>query len=382
MNRLHVHTLKEHLNRFCNPILLVAAATLVPLLHGCAPRAVPADTSQTPANTPSSDALKTQLDEVLSFTLAERDLSIEQHAAWQILHGVLAFRSGFLVQHEGKLVSTVDYLLGGGRMKGWTVQVASREDGKPGLRAIMEAGSQTGQGHPDQWLAVLAQCNLSLDQSINIGDESLTMQDFIAQVQWDVPRNFDREYSWTLIGLTHYLPTDSKWHASDGQIWSIERLVQIEAEQGLGDSACGGTHRVIGLTMALNQHMEAGGQLTGAWTVADKVIERAIIHAQQFQNTDGSFSTRYFEGPGSSPDLAQNLGTTGHILEFLVLALDPEELQEPWVRRAVANLCKLFQTTRNVPLECGALYHAAHALVLYRDRAYSKNTRRSQEPPR
>ena len=76
------------------------------------------------------------------------------------------------------------------------------------------------------------------------------------------------------------------------------------------------------------------------------------------------------EAPGSSPDLAQNLGTTGHILEFLALALTDEQLKEPWVRRAAANLCDLFRRTRNVPLECGALYHAAHGLVLYRSRMF------------
>ncbi len=370
MNPLPEHNRKTHLTRLWTVLLLAAAPFSVPLMPGCAPLANPTDMTSTPVETPSGDDLKTQLDEILTFTLAERELSIEQHAAWQILHGVLAFQRDFLVRRDGLLVPAVTDMLSGGRMKGWTVQVATREDGKRGLRAIMEAGSQTGQGHADQWLAVLAQCNLPLDQPIHVGNETLTMQDFVAQVQWDVPRNFDREFSWTLIGLTHYLPTDSSWPASDGKTWSIEKLVQIEAEQELGDSACGGTHRVIGLTMALNQHLAAGGQLTGAWALAEEVVAQAIANAQRFQNADGSFSTRYFESPGSSPDLAQNLGTTGHTLEFLVLALPPETLREPWVRRAVANLCKLFQTTRNTPLECGALYHAAHALMLYRERVY------------
>ena len=36
----------------------------------------------------------------------------------------------------------------------------------------------------------------------------------------------EREYSWTLIALNRYLPTDATWTASDGQTWSIERLVE------------------------------------------------------------------------------------------------------------------------------------------------------------
>ncbi len=58
------------------------------------------------------------------------------------------------------------------------------------------------------------------------------------------------------------------------------------------------------------------------------------------------------------------------MLEFVTLAVDAQRLDEPWIRRAAENLCDLFRMTRDVPLECGALYHAAHALVLYRTRVY------------
>jgi hypothetical protein len=108
----------------------------------------------------------------------------------------------------------------------------------------------------------------------------------------------------------------------------------------------------------------------GIWAEADQVIQQAVADARRYQNPDGSFSTRYFASPGSSPDLAQNLGSTGHILEFLALSLADSELREPWVRRAAAYLCDLFRMTRDLPLECGALYHAAHGLVLYRERLF------------
>jgi hypothetical protein len=311
------------------------------------------------------------LDEVLTVTYQKRHLSLQEHAAWQILHGVLAYQQAFLVDNRGERVSAVDHVLNGGQMKGWTTQiVVDAQTGQRGLRALLEPGSQTGQGHADQWLAIFAQCGLEPTQPIQIEDEVLTMQDYVRQVQWDVPRNLDREYSWTLIGLTSYLPTDATWTASDGEQWSIERLVEIETEQELGSSACGGTHRLIGMAMALNRHLDQGGQVKDVWSRADAVIQAAIQNAQRFQNPDGSFSTRYFEGPGSSPDLAQNLGTTGHILEFLTLAMTDEQLSEPWVQRAAANLCELFRRTMEVPLECGALYHAAHGLVLYRERVY------------
>ena len=59
---------------------------------------------------------------------------------------------------------------------------------------------------------------------------------------------------------------------------------------------------------------------------------------------------------------------TGHIVEVLSVALDDERLTEPWVTRAADRLVTLLEQTSDVDVECGALYHAAHGLLLYRDR--------------
>ncbi len=343
------------------------------LLAGCKPTLdEEADPHALVTETTDEDALRAELDEVLRFTLEERQLSLEKHAAWQILHGALAYQREFPVADaEGKEVSAVDHLLNGGGMRGWTVEVIDHEaTGEKGLRAILEQGSRTGQGHADQWFAVLAQCGLPQDQVIRVGSQSVTMSDFVTQVMADIPMNLEREYSWTLIGLTSYLPTDYQWEV-DGDEWSIQRLVQIESEHELAVSACGGSHRLIGLTMALNQHLQQKGPVEGPWKAAESRIQAAIQRAREYQNPDGTFSTNYFARPGRSADLAENLGATGHTLEFLVLAMSDDQLQAPWVKRSVLRLCEIFRNTRGVPLECGALYHAAHGLALYRTRVYS-----------
>jgi len=349
---------------------VTAAITLLLLFSGCGNETVRPDSDEPKLS--SVDEVRGQLDKALESTF-QRRLNLRHHAAWQILHGALAFQREFLVEKEpgGETVSAVNHLLNGGRMKGWTTEPGTlQENGRRGLRAVLEAGSKAGQGHADQWLAVLAQCNLEPEQPIVVDGDIYTMSDYLNQVQWDVARNVDREYSWTLIGLTAYLPVDATWTAADGRVWNIERLVQIELDQELASSACGGSHRLIGLAMALNRHLAQGGELKGAWQQADARIQQAIEDAHRFQNADGSFSTNYFARPGNSPDLAQNLGTTGHTLEFLTLAMTNEQLNQPWVQRAVSNLCELFRSTQNIPLECGKLYHAAHGLVLYRQRVF------------
>ena len=327
-------------------------------------------TSKTTAM-PSSEVLQKQLDDILDFTFQQRRLTLEQHAAWQILHGALVYQRDFLVYDQGQPVSAIDHLLAGRSMRGWNLEPVSHGlSDQRGLRVIMDEGSKAGQGHADQWLAVLAQSGLPPTQTIVVDGNQYTIADLVRQVQWDLPRNLQQEYSWTLIGLTTYLPTDEKWTASDNQTWSVERLIRSETEQDLFDSACGGTHRLIGMAMAVNRHLDQEGKLTGAWKLADDRIQQAIQMAQDTQNPDGSFSTAFLSSRRSSLDLAENLGTTGHVLEFLVLAMSDEQLSEPWVKRAVARLTKIFELTKSVDLECGKLYHAAHGLALYRDRLY------------
>jgi len=344
-------------------------------MAGCRPVVERGKESRLEPILPPSSEVQQRLDATLQDTFGHRRLSIEEHAAWQILHGVLAYQREFLVAQDGELVSAVEYLLSGGEMRGWDVGPGIElQDGRRGLLAALDLGSKVGQGHHDQWLANLAQCDLQPTQEIRVGDETYTMADFVQQAQWDVPRNVEREYSWTLIGLTTYLPTDATWTAQDGQLWSIERLLEIELQHDLDRSPCGGTHRLIGMTMALNRHLASEGTLSGVWQQADDTIQRAIEQARLLQNADGSFSTNYFARPGTSPDLAQNLGATGHVLEFLTLAMTDEQLREPWVQRAALYQCGLLDSTRDLPLECGALYHAVHGLVLYRERLFGRRS--------
>ena len=101
---------------------------------------------------PSDAELERQLDEVLQWTLKNRRLNTRDHAAWQVLHGVLAYQRDFQVEHHGKLVSAVEHLTNGGYLQDWTVEPGMMLDKKPnrrGFRAVMAPGSGPGQGHHD-----------------------------------------------------------------------------------------------------------------------------------------------------------------------------------------------------------------------------------------
>lgn len=358
--------------RFLGFLCLLSLTSCRPLPPEISPDAKPISA----AEKIEPEKLRERIDKVLDFTLKHRHLNTQDHAAWQILHGSLAYGRAFPVTHEGEPIPVVDYLAEGGKMNGWTIQRGNKlttKEGEPenfGMRAVTEPGTRAGQGHYDQWLAILSQCDVPPEATFQVGPDTFTMTNFVQQVQLDTSRNHLREFSWTLIGLTKYFPTDHTWTDSSGKQWSIADLVQIEVEQGLDNGACGGTHRLIGLAMALKRRKQSGLPIEGPWADAEALIQESITTARQYQNPNGALSVNYFQRPGSSPDLAENLGTTGHTLEFLSIALDDEQLKEEWVRRAASYQCEVFERTEQVSLECGALYHAAHGLVLYRERVY------------
>ena len=136
--------------------------------------------------------------------------------------------------------------------------------------------------------------------------------------------------------------------------------------------ACGGTHRLIGLSIALNNYLarNPGAELTGGWEAARRRIDWAVDQAKATQSPKGAFSIAFFFRPANSTNIDEHLAATGHILEFLAFALPKKQLEAPWIQKAVVYLCGVLERTRHLDLECGALYHAAHGLVLYREKVF------------
>ncbi len=371
----------EQTDSMRNPLTLKFSAALfgaacVFNLAGCGGQSntAPANSTAASKSVPDDDALRALVDKTLDFT-QQRHMDSQKNAAWQIMHGLLAYGNQLKVMHNGKLVNTLDWLLNDGQMTGWNLRPADH-----GMDTLLESGSKTGQGHDDQWLAVLAQCGVPWDRPLIWQGKTYKMGDLVTQAQWDVRDG--AECSWTIIGLSRYLPLDATWEAGDGQTWSIEKVVAMEAAQDLNASACGGTHRLIGMTMVLNDHLQAGGKLTGVWKDVDTKVREAIEGFKANQQPDGLFSSQYLVRPAATSDMALQINTSGHTLEFITIAATDKQLQEPWVRRAVVRVCDVLDITRDMPIECGALYHAAHALQIYRLRMWGPRSTQASPAPK
>ncbi|MEM6777001.1 MAG: ADP-ribosylation factor-directed GTPase activating protein isoform b [Planctomycetota bacterium] len=364
--------------RWRHPIALCCGLWL-PLISGCptwhAPQRTPIGESSAESEiegdvSPTSNALVARIDRVLSENLEHRRLSLAQQGGWQILHGVLAYGRDLTLTTAGGPVVVVDYVLDGGSLQGFELRRGDVIEGRRGVRAPMQISTKIGQGHRDQWLAIIAQTGLPASHAVVVpGDDSvLTIDDWVRQAEHDVPLNLELEFSWTLIALLAYRNTDHRWTSRDGLDYSVETLLASELRRDLELSVCGGTHRLNAIAMALEKRRAEGRPMTGVWKDAEAAVDAAHRLAKRNQNPDGSYSLAYLHRNGWARDLGEQLGTTGHVLEFLALSSPAKELQQPWVQRCVGRICDLLDQCASMDLECGVLYHALHGLREYRDK--------------
>jgi len=353
-------------------VTLVATGISPEMEKNAAAAAAAAPDVTTGINAIATDALHSRVAETLASNLLHRRLATDVNGAWQVMHGVLAYGRDFSVATASGPQPAVNYILGGGPLKGFLLRGGDKFeiDGRTvrGIVAELDPGQKIGQGHRDQWVAYMARCDLKPADVVITTDGPLMVEGWIRQIEWDIPRNFEGEYSWTLTALLAHRPTTHRWKARDGSDYSIESLLESEVSQLAASNACGGSHRLCAIAAALNRHRDAGHPITGVWADAEMVVEMTIDQSRDFQNADGSFSSHYFERPGWSPDLVAMLGTSGHVFEFLAVAGTDEMLREPWMEKAALILCKVLERTSSVDLECGALYHALSGLSIYEQR--------------
>ena len=333
-------------------------------------KATEANVNTTGAKTLDVKDLLVLVDKTLEFNRDSRLLSVERNAAWQVAHGAVAYGEDLKLVVGDQTLEALDYLFSGGEMRGWELTAGDTlpSTGRPSVNAYVEAGSYVGQGHVDQFLGYLSQTGLPRTTQVKVGDQSVTIEDWARTAQYQVPNNPYREYSWTLIALTNYFPDEVTWKGADGKDWTLEPIVEFEAKQDIGNSPCGGMHRLMGLAHSVRYWKKRGEGFRGGWALAQSTVQDAIATCRKFQNSDGTFSANYTVRPGTSSDLSTRIGTTGHTLEFLAYALEPKELQEEWVGRSVRRLCELLDVASEVELECGGLYHGLAGLRIYRER--------------
>ncbi|MCA9080005.1 MAG: hypothetical protein KDA58_05570 [Planctomycetaceae bacterium] len=314
---------------------------------------------------------------------SRRELDADKFTPWQIMHALVALRGDLTLVKNGQQVNAVEWVSKGARF--WkttdpTLRGSYWFEATPyGGRAQPFNGTPYEfEGHSNQFLAIMAMSNLPLDhQFLVAGNRTLTMANMVRHAQ--MAANENEEITWTLWFLTQYLDPDSRWVNAKGENWSMERLVQLQIQSEVTKSPCGGTHGLFALAYIRNSYLQKHGQLRGIWMSADMKVQQHIAMSKALQNADGSFSTMHFKGRGHSDDFNERIKYSGHQLEWLMMALPHNRLDEEWVQRGIRALALDMVVNASQPADCGPLYHSLNALKMYHDRVAPSRTQQTPE---
>jgi hypothetical protein len=317
-----------------------------------------------PSLPPELQSLSERIHDILA-TYSERQLNSAQQSPWEIMHRIVAFGIPTEIRREGpdgERVNAIGWLLWGNRSNSLPLVVLS--GGKP-----MCTVGPGMQGHPGQFLGMLAQSEVSPTSPFKLQGKSFTVADIIEQEKLDCSSNM--ELTFKLIAFSYYLKSDETWTNRDGQTWSISKLIQEEIRTPVRSGACGGTHRLFGLSSAYLYRAKRGKPIDGEFKRAQTFIRDYQRYTlSSLENPDGSFSTEWFNHPANASDLPRKLQTTGHILEWLVWSLPEDELRDPRIIRSAKFLADTLSDQTKHDWSVGPLGHALHALAIYDKRLH------------
>ena len=282
--------------------------------------------------------------------------------AWEVMHEIIAFGVDSQLYRggpQGPKVNAISWLCYNGSCKGEQMLYLDRGN-------LVARKGPGVQGHFGQFLAILAQSRLPIDYPMLVHGKTFTIGDLVECEKTDCQAG--EELTFKLIGLMHYLDSDATWTSRYGDDWSIPRLINEELKQPIRGAACGGTHRLMGFSYAVNKRIQRGKPLTGEFVRAQKFINDYHRYTFSLQNPDGSFSTQWFTRREADPDVDRRLKTTGHIAEWLAFSLSDKELRDPRVTKAVDYLATILLADQNRTWEIGPVGHGLHALALYNAR--------------
>ncbi|MCO6045689.1 hypothetical protein NG895_17465 [Aeoliella sp. ICT_H6.2] len=308
--------------------------------------------------------LRNKMRKVLSYYYRQQ-LNSHEHDTWEAMHMMLAYGLHSRIKAggpQGESMTAIGWLCYNNPCKSKQLMILN-DEGE--IRAQYGVGLQ---GHMGQFLAMLAQCNVDPSYPIRVDGKEFTIRDLIeAEKKTCYPNT---ELTFKLIALMHYLPSDSQWVNDRGEQWNIEKLIEEELKQPIRGAACGGTHRLGGLTLAVRKRQARGEPVEGVWLQAKQFTEKYEQYLYRLQNPDGSFSTEWFRGPGRESDIDRRCRTTGHLLEWALYQAEDDQLTSYRLVKATNYLTNLLYSNSDNAWEIGPQAHALHALSLYDQRVF------------
>ncbi len=304
--------------------------------------------------------LRTEINQLLRYYMQHPETTARR-SPWAVMHAILPYGVEAELSAGNRRVNAIGWMSYNGLCKTQRIFQPT----KSGFRTNLGPGVQ---GHEGQFLAILAQSKVAPNYPIKVGERGYTVNDLV-RLEMATCRE-KTELTFKLLGLSYYLEPNQRWRDNQGGNWSLEKLVAEELDQPIVGAACGGTHRLMGLTFSLLQRKQAGLPIDGHWERSAQFLNEFVAYAFSLQNPDGSFSTDWFEARANDPNVERKIQTTGHVLEWLIYTLPDDQLQSPPVQKAIGYLMDTLGAEPGRDWPIGPRGHSLRALALYNQRAF------------
>jgi len=166
--------------------------------------------------TPELEELRERIRECLAYYYFKPE-NVALRSPWGAMHAMIAYGVDSELIAGNKKVNAIGYLCYNGVCNGQQLFYVS--NGK--LQTRIGPGVQ---GHPGQFLAMLAQSRVKTDFPMLIDGQQFTVADLI-QHEKETYRP-KTELTFKLIAFTHYLKSDERWKSNDGETWDIPRVIK------------------------------------------------------------------------------------------------------------------------------------------------------------
>lgn len=151
---------------------------------------------------------------------------------------------------------------------------------------------------------------------------------------------YDLELTWTdQTGKQQAKPfSDRRLANAGGEVFSMDDIVGVALSRPIGWGAAAGTWELLGLSAILRESENVYPKHRGVWKDARKRMDAAIAAARANQTDAGAFGPEWFKSRKEPENPLDAIFYTGHVLDWLVFALPPDELRKPWIRKSVFYL--------------------------------------------
>lgn len=354
-------------NGYKAQLRLFGCSLLALSLIGCqrSPRA-----NSSPAGAPEAE-LATLVDQVLQLASKTR-VSAQRHTPWELVHALLGMGPNALMRDQSlpEEITLLQYFQNGGSWHGRPLYIPK----SGGLEVNRSSYPGELETHTDQFLAYFALARIPLKTKIWVNGQSHELSDILNRSKERFSST--KETTFTLIALVGFEGIDSAWRNELGQQFSVRDLTALELDSDRSRLACGGTHSLLALANAYSLALQLGEADRWIWPKVSSRLQEARIRVREAQLESGAFppSLMLSNSRELLPIHEENgtIYSTGHHLEWIVASAHGEELTAPWIRNAIAFLCKALIRRQFDPAPASPWYHALHAVRVYHERLRSE----------